>query len=211
MGELKNKSLVVLGDSLFRGNRLDVECTWPNLLAQKENMTVWNYGINGNTLAYVPEHSEPMCRRFRAMVPQTDYMVLLGGANDKRLNVPLGEDGNHDETTFTGALRILAEGLTEMYPKARILFMTSYDRRRKPNALGLRDIDYADAMLKVAAEYSIPCFDNYRSCGLNFHNPAQQVWMDEGRAMGEEKPNYHFSAEAYQWLLPKYEQLLRSL
>lgn len=211
MSVLTNKTLVALGDSLFHGNKLGPERSWLGLLAKKENMTVWNYGVNGNTVAYVPEHSEPMCRRFREMAPQADYVLVLGGANDKRLNVPLGEQENHDEETFTGALRILAEGLIEMYPKARLLFMTNYNRRIKPNALGLRDIDYVDAMLAVAAEYAIPCFDNYRCSGISFRNPAHRAWMDEGLSLGEEKPNYHFSAEAYQWLLPKYEQLLKSL
>lgn len=211
MGALKNKTLVALGDSLIYGNKSGTEYTWPNLLARQEGMTVYNHGVNGNTIAYVEGHSEPMCRRFRDMEEPADYVVLLGGANDRRLNVPLGEPDSHDETTFMGALNVLAEGLLEKYPKAKLLFMTNYNRKKKPNELGLRDIDYVDAMLTVAARYAIPCFDNYRMSGLSFQNLSQRVWIDEALALGEEKPNYHFSPEAYEWLLPRYEALLKSL
>ena len=211
MGILANKTLVALGDSLIYGNKSGTQYTWPSLLAQQENMTVYNHGVNGNTIAYVEGHSEPMCRRFLQMEDGADYVVLLGGANDRRLNVPLGELDSKDETTFMGALNILAEGLLEKYPKAKLLFMTNYNRKKKPNDLGLRDIDYVDAMLAVAARYAIPCFDNYRQGGLSFQNLSQRPWIDEALALGEEKPNYHFSKEAYQWLLPKYAALLKGL
>ena len=211
MGELLNKKLVVLGDSLIYGNKSGTQYTWPSLLAEHAGMIVSNYGMNGNSVAFVEGHSEPMCRRFRDMEEPADYVVLLGGANDRRLNVPLGEIDSMDETTFMGALNILANGLLEKYPKAKLLFMTNYNRKKKPNALGLCDIDYVDAMLAVAARYAIPCFDNYRHSGLSFQNRSQRVWIDEALALGEEKANYHFSPEAYRWLLPRYEALLRGL
>ena len=211
MSELTNKTMVVLGDSLIYGNKSGTQYTWPSLLAEQEEMTVYNYGLNGNSVAYVEGHSEPMCRRFRDMKDEADYVVLLGGANDRRLNVPLGELDSMEEETFMGALNILAKGLLEKYPKAKLLFMTNYNRKKKPNALGLCDIDYVDAMLAVAAKYAIPCFDNYRLSGLSFQNLPQRVWIDEALALGEEKANYHFSPEAYRWLLPRYATLLKSL
>ena len=211
MSNLKDKTLVALGDSLIYGNTSGTEYTWPSLLAQQEGMRVFNYGVNGNTLAYVEGHSEPMCRRYGEMEDGADYVVVLGGANDRRLNVPMGEPDSMDDTTFMGALNVLAQGLLEKYPKARILFMTNYNRKRKPNELGLRDIDYVDAMLLIAGRYSIPCFDNYRMSGLSFQNLSQRPWIDEAMAKGAEKPNYHFSAEAYRWLLPRYAALIKSL
>jgi beta-galactosidase len=47
-------------------------------------MTVYNHGVNGNTIAFVEGHGEPMCRRFRDMEEPADYVVLLGGANGYR-------------------------------------------------------------------------------------------------------------------------------
>ena len=210
MCELAGKRLAALGDSLIKGNHLPRGSSWVELLGRQENMIVYNHGINGNTVAMVQGNSTPMCRRYREMEDGMDYVVVLGGANDKRLNVPLGDTDSRDEKTFIGALRILAEGLREKYPHARILFMTNYRRYSGSNRLGLSEVDYVDAMLAVAAEYAIACFDNYRLSGIDFADPAQVAWIDEGISLGEE-PNRHFSAEAYRWLLPKYIQLLKAL
>jgi len=208
MSKLTGKTLVALGDSLFYGHKLGQELTWLHLLGEKHGMTVYNHGINSNTVAYVEGRSEPMCRRYKDM-EDADYVVVLGGANDRNQNVPMGPFDSHDDKTFHGALRVLIEGLIEKYPKARILFMTNYNRRPE-NDIGLSDRDYVDAMLAVTAEYSIPCFDNYRCCGISFQNPAHSAWMDEG-VVRNGTANLHFSAEAYEWLLPKYEQLILNL
>lgn len=208
MSKLTGKTMVALGDSLFYGHKLGPEQTWLHFLGEKHGMTVYNHGMNGNTVAYVEGSSEPMCRRYKDM-EDADYVVVLGGANDRNQNVPMGPLDSHDEKTFHGALRVLIEGLIEKYPKARILFMTNYNRRPENN-IGLSDRDYVDAMLRITAEYSIPCFDNYRSCGISFQNPAHSAWMDEGVVRNGE-PNLHFSLEAYEWLMPKYEQLILNL
>ena len=215
---LDGKTLVALGDSLIHGSKLGPSATWVNKLAERHGMTVYNYGINGNSIA-LPETEEkhpPMCIRYADMADGADYVVLLGGANDKRLSIPLGDEERRNDrsyrdiTTFRGALNTLIAGLCEKYPKAKILLMTNYNRWLHKNKLGMSDIEYVDAMLEVAALWSIPCFDNYRQCGLSFQNPAQLAWIDEGLALGIER-NHHFSSEAYDWLLNKYEKLLEAL
>lgn len=211
---LDGKTLIALGDSLIYGNLLGNEKTWVNLLGQKHRMRVYNYGQNGNPVAMQTKEPDqvPMCVRYQEMAPETDYLVILGGANDKRLDVPLGEvtREQRDCSTFTGALNTLLEGVTQRYPRARILLMTNYQRWPRENALGLTELAYVDTMLAVAALWAIPCFDNYRGCGLSFRNPAQAAWMDEGLSLGLPE-NHHFSEEAYRWLLPRYEALLESL
>ena len=209
---LKGKTLVAIGDSLFEGNLLGKPYTWVNKMATVHGMYVYNYGKNGNTLAKQERETAnaPMCERYEKMHPEADYVVVLGGANDKRLDVPIGENDSTDPTTFKGALRQMILGLTAKYPKAKILFMTNYNRWPSKNALGLSDIDYVDAMLEICALYAIPCFDNYRQSGISFQNPNQLAWMDEGLALGRPE-NHHFTGEAYDWLLPKYAALLAGL
>ncbi len=210
---LWGKTMVALGDSLFHGN-LDCQGnTWLELVAQRNQMTLYNYGQNGNPVAV--QHTEqqalpPMCIRYAHMVEGADYVVVLGGANDKRLNVPLGDLDSSSPETFCGALNILLAGLTQKYPRARILFMTNYNRWPGENQIGLSDLDYVEAMKQVCGKWSIPCFDNYRNCGIFFQNPAHAAWMDEGIVRGD-GPNRHFSAQAYQWLSYKYETILASL
>ena len=215
---LNGKVLVALGDSLFHGNKLGNGATWINKLGETCGMTVYNHGINGNTLALntINQKHPPMCVRYADMADGADYVVLLGGSNDKRLHVPLGDEAcradrsYRDTSTFYGALNTLIAGLTEKYPKAKILLMTTYNRWPSKNKYGLTDIDYVDAMLEVAALWSLPCFDNYRASGISFQNPAQLPWIDEGIELGI-GANHHFSHEAYEWLTNKYEKLLEAL
>ncbi len=209
---LHGKTLIALGDSLIYGNKLGNEATWVNKLGQKYGMTVYNHGKNGNTLAVQGKETKalPMCVRYAGMEDGADYVVVLGGANDKRLDVPIGEDSDTDPHTFKGALHTLISGLCAKYPKAKILFLTNYNRWPSKNELGISDVAYVDAMKEICALHAIPCFDNYRESGISFQNPAQLAWIDEGLSLGLPE-NHHFSDEAYDWLLPKYAALLAGL
>lgn len=212
MSNLTGKTIVALGDSLIYGSKLGNEATWVNKLAKKHNMTVYNHGINGGPVAVQTTEPQrvPMCVRYADMEDGADYVVVLGGANDKRLHVPLGEIDSEDTSTFCGALNVLILGLTAKYPKAKFLFLTNYDRWRSKNKEGLSDIDYVDAMIAVCARWGMPCFDNYRRAGFSFYNPAQCEWIDEGCVL-EGKSNRHFSDEGYDFLLTRYEALLEAL
>jgi len=209
---LYGKTLVALGDSLFYGCKLGNEATWINKLGKKHNMTVYNHGINGNTLAKQDKEPQnpPMCIRYADMEDGADYVVVMGGANDKRLDVPIGNDDDTDLYTFKGALNALILGLSAKYPRAKMLFMTNYNRWPSKNRLGISDLAYVIAMEEVCRKYSIPCFNNYYNSGISFQNPAQLAWIDEGLSLGL-AANHHFSDEAYDWLVPKYEALLMGL
>ena len=210
---LQGKTIVALGDSLFHGSKDCVGNTWLEMMARRNDMTLYNYGKNGCTVALQSVEERPyapMCVSYADMADGADYVVVLGGANDRRLNIEIGEDDSTDATTFCGALNVLIEGITAKYPKARILFMTNYNRYMSKSKIGLSDIDYVEAMKRVCARWSIPCFDNYHNCGISFQNPAHRAWMDEGIARGGDS-NRHFSAEAYEWLSYKYEAILEQL
>ncbi len=209
---LYGKTLVALGDSLFYGNKLGNEATWINKLGKKYGMTVYNHGMNGNTVAYQNGEAKksPMCVRYADMEDGADYVVFIGGANDKRLDVPIGENDSTDCYTFKGALNTVITGLIKKYPKAKMLFMTNYQRWAGVNKIGLYEIDYVNAMEDICHKYAVPCFNNFYNAGISFYHKEQLFWVDEGIAFGLPE-NHHFTSEAYDWLLNKYESLLRAL
>lgn len=209
---LYGKTLIAIGDSLFYGNKLGNEATWINKLGKKYNMTVYNHGINGNTVAYqnLEKNKPPMCVRYADMESDADYIVFIGGANDKRLDVPIGDNDSTDLYTFKGALNAVIQGLRKKYPKAKMLFMTNYQRWQKANKIGLNEIDYVNAMEEICGKYSVPCFNNFYNAGISFYHKEQLFWADEGLSLGLPE-NHHFTSEAYDWLLNKYEALLRDL
>jgi hypothetical protein len=124
--------------------------------------------------------------------------------------IVIGKDDDTDPHTFKGALNVLILGITQKYPRAKVLFMTNYNPWPTANKLGISDLAYVTAMEDVCRKYAIPCFNNYYNSGISFQNPAHKPWIDEGLVLGIGE-NRHFSDEAYDWLLTKYEALLMSL
>lgn len=211
---LSNKKMGGLGDSLIKGSTIGNTYTTLYQIAQNNNMEYVNYGINGNPISnpsnYNEGNNQGMCVRYTEMDNDLDYVVILGGANDKRLNVPIGNNNDNVVTTFKGALNILIQGLLTKYPTKKILFMTNYNRTQDANDLGLHDIDYVDAMIEMCGLYGIPCFDNYRKCGISWKTNIQTSWCDEGVYLGG-TINRHLSPAGYEFLIPVYESILKSI
>ena len=204
---LYGKSITFMGDSLAYGNILGSDAVWLHLLALKYNMKETNMGINGNTVAkQVAETTNPPMEERYTDIPDSDYIVIIGGANDFRLGVTI--------ENFKKALQTIITGLRIQHPKSKLLFLTNYNRGTGINTFnGLTDKNYVDAMLEVCGINGVKCFDNYRESGLMF--PVSDVeyypnWLDEGITLGTTK-NRHISKEGYQWLLPVYENILRGL
>lgn len=137
----------VLGDSITSINYS--RPNWWEIIKDKYNMTVNNYGISGTTLAhtddrhlwdydfkkldaevigYNPEDSNTwgtgncMCERFTKMNDDADLITVMGSTNDGK--VKLGTWDSTDTSTFYGALNVLIQGLINKYPNKKIAFFT---------------------------------------------------------------------------------------
>lgn len=198
-----NKSAVVIGDSLIYGNRCKENATWCKMLENDTGMTVYNYGINGSSIANVDDRN-PMCIRYETIeeLPTADLVILEGGANDFNTDVPLG-DMSSSNSTFKGALTEIINGIRDINPQAKIMFMTTYHRNNNTNTEGLKYRDYADAMIEVCEALSVPCFNNYTDSGLLFPD-TNMGWQDEGIYLGESQNN-HISPEGYEFIYPTYK------
>jgi len=217
---LYGKKLTVMGDSLIYGNRLGNGATWVTNVGINNNMVYTNLGDNGNPVAVVENSGEvAMVDRIDTIPTDTEYFVLLGGANDKRLNVPIGEINSTDKTSFYGALNTIIAGVRDRCPKAKILLLTTYNRFASKNTYNLGDIDYAEAMIQAGRNNLVPVFDNFHNSGVNFLDSKQDAWMDESRNVQKFENNqtvyiddtHHFSIEGYEWITPIYENLLKGL
>lgn len=209
---LYGKTITLMGDSLSYGSNCGNGAVWLQRLALKYNMTAYNMGINGNAVTKGYGTGTAMCERYTS-IEESDYIVVEGGANDKGGGAPIGtfwDDPtnfvmNTDKTTFMGALNTIISGLHDLYPKAKLLFLTDYNRY--PSKLHA----YPDAMKEVCMMRSVPCFDNFASSGIAVCEDGLKEWQDEGLWLGG-SANYHFTPEAYRdVLLPKYENLLKNI
>lgn len=137
----------VLGDSITSINYS--RPNWCEIIKDKYELTVNNYGISGTTLAhtddrhlwdynftkldataigYNPEDPSTwstgncMCERFSKMSDEADLITVMGSTNDGK--VKLGTWDSTDTSTFYGALNVLIQGLINKYPNKKIAFFT---------------------------------------------------------------------------------------
>lgn len=113
-------------------------------------------------------------------------ITIAYGTNDCSKNVALDNENDlYDKTTFCGALRYSIEKLYSRYPGIKIaLISPPYGRKGTnneystdvwTNSLGLKLIDYVNAMKDVADEYHIPFFNHYSNMGINDYNWNQYL------------------------------------
>lgn len=181
----ENKIVNCLGDSITYGYNgakdgdgvvgERVDKPYPTILSEILNCTVNNYGQNGSTIggdgATTDEYGtlgyKPMNVRYSNM-SNADYVVVFGGTNDCYASgrLPLGAKGDTTNLTFYGSLKILIEGLINKYPTSKICFITPLKRTTiSPNSYGKTLIEYANAIIEVCEEYSIPYLDFHRKSG----------------------------------------------
>ena len=172
---LQGKIINVLGDSITQGvGTTAPEHIYHAVLAEivgaKE---VRNFGISGTRLARqygADNYPWPFTERYQDMPDDADLVIVFGGTNDYgHGDAPFGTFGDRTNDTFMGACHFLFSELIKKYPRARIVIMTplqtSYDQNPSANS-GKPLIDYVDAIIEVAAHYSLPVLDLYRTAGI---------------------------------------------
>ncbi len=187
---LQNKIITVLGDSITEGVGTSApEHIYENVLGKMVGAArVDNYGVSGTRFARQTgedAYPDPFVDRALRMPTDSDLVLVFGGTNDfGHGNAPFGEPGDRTPDTFIGACHYLFRGLIERYPTSRIVIMTPLQRgdQLNPSANSGRPlIDYVDAILSVAAEYSLPVLDLYRTGGICPLIPChQELFMPDG-------------------------------
>ena len=187
---LQNKIINVLGDSITQGVGVSSpEHIYENVLGRLVGAReVRNYGISATRFARQiggDDCGGSFVDRYIGMADDADLVLVFGGTNDYgHGNVPFGTWGDRTPYTFIGACHTLFEGLVKKYPASHIVVMTPLQRAGGSNPCantGKPLSDYADAIIRVAALYSIPVLDLYRTAGICPDIPAQrELFMPDG-------------------------------
>ena len=79
-------------------------------------------------------------------------------------------------STFCGAIHTICKYLQSNYKGKDVVFVTPIERYQSwcnkpmtPNSLGYTLKDYADAIIDICSNYSIPVIDFYRTAGVDPH------------------------------------------
>lgn len=117
-----------------------------------------------------------------------DLVIIAGGTNDFKLNIPLGElgvigDTTFVDTTFYGAYRDIIEYILKQKPTIRIVLFTPLQRYNggygvnTVNTAGHKLIDYVNAVKTIGEMYGIPVCDMYANSGFT-HLTLSTFTMD---------------------------------
>ena len=193
--ELNGKKIVFLGDSITAGSGTsDIANVYWNVLGRLTGATCVGYGIGGHRIAH-QQKSEgngrvPYADRVDTMDADADIVVVFGGPNDfGHGDAPLGSLEDRTVDTFCGAMHVLCERLINRYPTAQIVFLTPLHRCSEDdgpfNEYGVRlqtNLEgYVNLIQKIAAYYSLPVLDLYRTAGIQPRVPIQKErFMPDG-------------------------------
>lgn len=165
VNDLTNKRIGVIGDSYVRNHTDAIENTWHYKFAKRYNMQYFNFGRNGNCIAYDRDRfGEAIYKRYMSMPDSLDYVLVIGGHNDTYM---LDSIGGIDE--FKEKMTILCDGLVNKYPSAKIFFFTRWSCE---NFQGSDAEQIVDAMIEVCGNYSIPIFDCARKGNIFAYNES---------------------------------------
>lgn len=174
----QDKKINCLGDSLTQGDVTGAGVIGIPWTANIKNITkadtVRNYGVSGTYFAGSAVNA--MTTRFTAMDDDADLISVWGGTNDFVTNMTLGVMGDTLVTQgFYGSLDFVIRGLYTKYPNGKIFFITPPKMNKAlynwetytPNALGLIESDYVNAIKEVCDKYSVPVLDIFTMGGMS--------------------------------------------
>lgn len=138
-----------------------------------------NKGVNGATLADRAGVSVSGVSTIKSIASYASYdlCTIAFGTNDFKQGVPLGTlgaatDTVFDTTTFYGAFREAVKYILTSSPTIRLVLMTPLQRDQHDynvetvNAVGLKLIDYVNAVKLIGKMYGLPVCDLYSNSGI---------------------------------------------
>ena len=215
---LEGITVGALGDSYFAGPSINFDEVWLNLLAEKYDMTMKIDAVSGATVADARKSRVPHCdpSRYNAMPTDADIILLEGGRNDFNLpvadstlpsqytQVPIGEKGSTDVTTYIGAWNVIIDAIQAKCPNAMIVLISPWNFPNSSNRPIQRET-YVNAMKQVAEEQGIYFIDatNTSLVGVNV-----QDYNFRAKYCIKDTDVSHLNAKGMALVMPKFEKIL---
>ena len=179
--ELKNKSIIFLGDSITQGwGTSGPNKEFHQLIKAKYGLQeAYNCGIGGTRIAKLKDSSNHaydiyFAMRVEVLPNHADAVVVFGGTNDYgHGNAKIGEADSKDVYTFFGGLNVLYDKLKEKYPNAKLIFMTPIERanQEEPHPPEGKTLsDYVEAIRIFCDKNNVDIIDLFNSGIIDPYN-----------------------------------------
>lgn len=197
INKFSNKKLLAIGDSIVWGaGSASGNKSWlaylPDLLGLS---TTFNYGVIGNQICNMYDRLISDTQ-LQADANSSDIIILSGGMNDFRHNVPIGTMTDRTTASFYGRLHLIIKELITRYPTKAIFTLAPINMGQINNAdaptvvlnstgdsvingNGNMPLDIANAMKNVSQFYSLPCLDLYANSGIYPFSGQGTLYMND--------------------------------
>ncbi len=198
-GPWADKVAVFVGDSITEGVNCEGDTYWELLEKMLELKSAVGMGVAGSCISssssYGDEH-EPLVNRYGDIPADADLITIFMGTNDYGHDTPLGTIDDTTDTSFYGALNIIASALIENNPNAEIVFITPLHRYgygtnsatgeahtfdHIPNGAGHTLEDYVNAIKAICDKYSLNVIDLYTELDMDpSADETREYYMEDG-------------------------------
>jgi len=193
------QKLVVISDSMGKGNGLPADQVYGYQIAQRNGMTYLNLGINGNLLTDNTGGSGiPMVNRLADIPLDTKYLIIDILTNDAAQGKPIGTENSTDKSTVYGAMNYSLEYIQTQIPDIKIIWIGIYPR---PQTIGYQS--YFDAAKIACRNHGIYIVDNISEATFDWDNAAQTTLL-------RQPDSYHLNANGHYREGFRYEGNIKS-
>lgn len=190
------KTWMAMGASIVDSQ--STEYTYPKWVTEYFGFTLYDHALSGSRVRACLQRATAS---IDARINASDIITIDHGTNDFKIETAMGtindapttaanlkdpayRDNTNTSGTFYGDLKGVIEYIYSVKPSARIYLITPI-RRTAPaetgtdtNSLGLKLVDYRNAVVEVAKFYGLPLLDNYYESGFN--DKTIPVWTADG-------------------------------
>lgn len=169
----KGRIWTAVGDSLTESNaRTDLN--YHDYIAEATGITVVNQGNSGSGYAKTGQ-GKAFHLRIANVNPNSDVVTIFGSFNDYSAGIELGTPSDSGTETICGCINTTIDNLIAVMPAVSlgIVTPTPWDGSN-PSDPNNAHTKYADALVAICKNRSIPCLDLYRCSNL-------RPWSEEGR------------------------------
>lgn len=168
-----------LGDSITAGYSQyeTVTNTYQKLIANTLGASYQNLGISSTPVCPNSDYTggqnaNAFVYRYSNIASDADLIIIAGGTNDFRHNVPLGTESDTDakyEETFYGACDYLLKNITATYPNAKVVWVSPFHQMwdTTGNTSGLQLSQYLDAIKAKCRKYGVTFIDAFACSGMS--------------------------------------------
>lgn len=169
----KGRIWTVVGDSLTEKNgRTDMN--YHDYVAEATGITVINQGYSGSGYAKTGA-GQAFHLRITNVSPDSDAVTIFGSFNDFSSGLELGTAKDTGTETICGCINTTIDNLIAVMPAVSLGIVTPTAwQNGDPSNPDNSQTKYADALVEICKNRSIPCLDLYRCSNL-------RPWTEEGR------------------------------